>query len=267
MLPGLPRIATDRDITVVTAPRREVIEVRTDDTLTLYVMEPVTVPAGGGGSGGGLVGHTETPAITVPVGPAGTGGAWTLTPAGWRTTVAATAGDVLEWAPVLILGGGPAALDLVCVHGETIVRAASSRTATPATLGSMYTQGDAGTARLPTMKWTVQSGEPLSGVVTLALAYRAATSGEEGLILGHADAGARFTLTNLGAPGGTPTPTTVGASVSPGGGTSLPSVAPVQGTQIYLGTGGNPVTMPDGYHPVKRVAIDVSTLDIYELEG
>lgn len=51
MLPGLPPLPNDRDIVLVTEPVREVIEVRADDERVLYILEPVTVPDGGGGGG------------------------------------------------------------------------------------------------------------------------------------------------------------------------------------------------------------------------
>jgi hypothetical protein len=47
MLPGLPGLATDRDIAMVTQPQREIVELRTDTERVLYVMEPITVDSGG----------------------------------------------------------------------------------------------------------------------------------------------------------------------------------------------------------------------------
>jgi hypothetical protein len=201
MLPGLPGLPTNRDIAVVSQPQREIIEVRTDTERVLYIMEPVTVPDSGGGSGGGggLLGYAETSPLTAPVGPAGLNGAWTLTPGAWRLTVPASVGDILEWMPNVLLGGGPAALDLVCLNGgAAIIRALSSGTSTPGTYGSMYTQGDIGTAQLPTLKWVVRAGEVVSAHVTLALAYRAAGGGEEGLALGVLNVASRIMLTNEG---------------------------------------------------------------------
>lgn len=202
MLPGLPSLSANRDIAVVSQPQREIIEVRSDTERVLYVLEPVTVPdSGGGGSGGGggLLGYVETSALTTPVGPAGLDGAWTLTPGAWRLTVPASVDDILEWVPNVLLGGGPAALDLVCLDGSAaIIRALSSGTSVPSTYGSLYTQGDVGTARLPVLKWVVRAGEVVSGHVTLALAYRAAGVGEEGLALGVLNVASRIALANEG---------------------------------------------------------------------
>lgn len=41
MLPGLPQDPRDRDRVVVSAPRREVVEIRTDDQRVLHILEPI----------------------------------------------------------------------------------------------------------------------------------------------------------------------------------------------------------------------------------
>lgn len=190
-------IRPPRDVLRVDEPTREVVELTEDTERVLYIVEPVAVPDSGSG-GGGLRGFAQTAALLIPVTGAGLTGNWTLTPVAWRLTVPAVAGHVLEWSPSIMLGGGPAALDLAVVITGAATRYLSTGTATPAALGSMYTQGDYGTTRLPEQKLLVQSGDVVAGTVTLALVYRDTGSGDT-TTLGHATAPSRITLANLGA--------------------------------------------------------------------
>lgn len=279
-LPALPT-SSDRsaDIGVVVEPVREIVEVRTDDERAVYVVEPVVAtdaivptvladltdvadtapttgqvlgwtgstwaPASVGVDGvGGVVAFRRSPALPVISG-AGTAGAWTLGPILWRMAIPAAAGDLLDWnAASVLLGGGPAAIDLVCLKNNVPFRYLSSGTDTPAALGSMYSQGDFGAVRLPTQRWQVLADELVNGTVTLALAYRAAVPDAgtgvdtEPLAIGHAQAPARLTVTNLGP---------VGAASGGSGGSSGGSsgYAPITWGDLGVTPGAPAPTDPD----------------------
>jgi hypothetical protein len=191
-------IRTPEDVLRVVEPTREVVELIEDSERVLYIVEPVAVPdLGGGSGGGGLRGYAQTAALTTPITGAGLTGNWTLTPAGWRLTVPAVTGEVLDWSPSIHLGGGPAALDLAVVVAGVAARYLSTGTDTPSALGSMYVQGDFGTVRLPSQRLLVEEDDVVSATVTLALVYRATGSGDT-TTLGHVDAPSRITLANLG---------------------------------------------------------------------
>lgn len=182
----------------VTEPVRRTFESGTSADGVIYVVEPVTISPARPGAGG-VYAYTRVGPITTTAGPCGMTGAWTLTPTGWRGTVAARPGDLVEWSPAVVLGGGPAVLDLAAVVGGAAVRYASSGTVTPAERGhaGLFSQGDPGTTRLPALKWRVLEGDLASGTLTLALAYRAASTGDT-LVLGDPDAPSTVDITNLG---------------------------------------------------------------------
>lgn len=192
MLHGLPNLFFRRERPqIVPRQRRVVIELHSEqEGRVLHIVEngvaPVSVRA-----------FAETAAITgAPnVFACGTSGTWTLTPAGWRLTAKASIGDLMLWSPNALLQGGPAAFDVASVVGGAPVRWKSSGTSTPSALGSIYTQGDYGTARLTDQYWRVNTGDIASdGTVTLALGYRAGGA----MNLGHADGVSRFSLANYG---------------------------------------------------------------------
>lgn len=192
MLHALPPLLPERDPPQVIPRRsRRIIELFTEEEgRVLHIVEngvaPVSVRA-----------FAETAAITgAPnVFACGTSGAWTLTPAGWRLTVKASIGDLMLWSPNVLLQGAPAAFDVASVIGGTAARWKSSGTDTPAALGSIYTQGDYGTAALRDLYWRVGSQDIASdGTVTFALGYRAGG----GMNLGHADGVSRISLANHG---------------------------------------------------------------------
>lgn len=175
---------------VVPRQRRRIIELYTEtEGRVLHIVENGVAPAS-------VRAFAETAAITgAPnVFACGTSGTWTLTPAGWRLTVKASIGDLLLWSPNVLLQGAPAAFDVASVADGAAVRWKSSGTITPASLGSIYTQGDYGTARLTDQYWRVAGQDIVNGLVTLALGYRAGG----GMALGHADGVSRLSLTNHG---------------------------------------------------------------------
>lgn len=322
----------------VTEPVRRTFETGTSADGVVYVVEPVTVAPDGAGGSGGVHAYARVGPITTTAGPCGMTGDWTLTPVGWRGSVAARVGDLVEWSPAIVLGGGPAVLDLAAVIGGTAVRYASTGTGTPAERGhaGLFSQGDPGTTRLPALKWFVREGDLASGTLTLSLVYRAASTGDT-LVLGDPEAPSTVDITNLGAVGtgngeggsgggtssdavtwadvtegtpGAPPPTDVvtgtvpperiaGAAMFTGSGdpddqpadsevtrTAITGdlyvdvVAPAlwhlaadgwdrtaslrRETTLWLGT-GDPTVDLSGYHMARDVAIDVATLDIYEL--
>lgn len=191
MLHELPPLFPQRERPhVIPRQRRRVIELFTEEEgRVLHIVEngvaPVSVRA-----------FAETAGITGVdnVFACGTSGAWTLTPAGWRLTAKASIGDLLLWSPNALLQGGPAAFDVASVVAGAAVRWKSSGTDTPAALGSIYTQGDYGTAKLEEQWWRVDGDDIADGMVTLALGYR-----QGGIMsLGHADGVSRFSLANFG---------------------------------------------------------------------
>lgn len=322
----------------VIEPVRRVFETGTSADGVIHVVEPVAVgPAGGTGTGG-VHAYARVGPITTTAGPCGMTGEWTLTPDVWRGTVSAAVGHLVEWSPAVVLGGGPAVLDLAAVVGGTAVRYASTGTAAPAQRGhaGLFSQGDPGTTRLPALKWRVQEGDLANGMLTLALVYRAASTGDT-LVLGDPEAPSTIDVTNLGTVGGAgaggggetggstaitwedvnnavpgaPPPTDVvtgtvpaeriaGAAVFSGSGAPADQPADAEvtlsavvgdlyvdtvglglwhldavagwtrtaslrrETMLWLGT-GDPTVDLSGYHMVRNVAIDVATLDIYEL--
>jgi hypothetical protein len=192
MLHDLPPLFPQRERPhVIPRPRRRVIELYSEqEGRVLHIVEngvaPVSVRA-----------FAETAAITGvdDVFACGTGGAWTLTPAGWRLTVKASIGDLLLWSPNVLLQGGPAAFDVASVVDGTAVRWKSSGTDTPAALGSIYAQGDYGTAKLHEQWWRVGVNDLTDdGMITLALGYRQGSA----MSLGHADGVSRVSLANFG---------------------------------------------------------------------
>jgi hypothetical protein len=192
MLHDLPPLFPQREhIRVVPRQRRRIIELFTEEEgRVLHIIENGVAPVS-------LRAFAETAAITGAgnVFACGTTGTWTLTPAVWRLSGKASIGDVIEWSPNVLLQGGPAAFDLASVVDGEPVRWKSSGTDTPAALGSMYTQGDYGTARLPELPWRVSTNDiDDDGRVTLVLGYRAGG----GMSLGHADGVSRISLTNFG---------------------------------------------------------------------
>lgn len=176
---------------VVPRQRRKIIELYTDqEGRVLHIVENGVAPVS-------LRAFAETPALTGAgnVFACGTTGTWTLTPASWRLTGKASIGDLIEWSPNVLLQGAPAAFDLASVVDDEAVRWKSSGTSTPHALGSMYTQGDYGTARLPDLHWRVTAADVADdGTVTLALGYRAGGD----MALGHVSGVSRITLTNYG---------------------------------------------------------------------
>lgn len=136
-------------------------------------------------------------------GPCGVSGTWTVCPAAFRVTIAASAGDILIWNISAILGitaTSDAEFDLAAVDGSgNILRAKSSNTNTPLANGDggMYCWQN-NSRRLPSQQWQVQAGDIVSGNVTLALLYRASGSG---LSVGHATVyPSSVSVTNLGTP-------------------------------------------------------------------
>lgn len=191
MLEALPVYGSDRDRPVVPRARRRVVELHSEEEgRVLHIIESGVAPAG-------LRFYAETASLTTPVAPCGTTGDWTLTPTAWRVGGVAAIGDVLEWVPNVHLGGGPAAFDLAAVIDGEAVRWKSSGTAVPLELGSMYAQGDYGTARLPTLRWVVRGDEIDGGAVTLALGYREG-EGADDMTLGHASIASTISLADHG---------------------------------------------------------------------
>lgn len=189
MLGALPVYGPDRDRPVVPRARRRVVELFSEEEgRVLHIIESGVAPAG-------LRFFSETAALTTPIPLCGTTGDWTATPTAWHVGGRAAIGDVLEWAPNVHLGGGPAALDLAALVDGEPVRWKSSGTAVPLDLGSMYVQGDYGTARLPTLRWVVRADEIDAGTVTLALGYRA---GSGDMTLGHASIASTISLADHG---------------------------------------------------------------------
>lgn len=133
----------------------------------------------------------------------GVSGTWTVCPAAYRVTIAASAGDILVWNMSAILGitaTADAEFDLAAVDAAgAFLRCKSSNTNTPLTNGDggMYCW-QTNARRLPSQQWQVQAGDIVSGTVTLALLYRAAGSG---LSVGHATVyPSSVSITNLGTP-------------------------------------------------------------------
>jgi hypothetical protein len=192
MLHGLPPLFPQRVVReVVPRRRRVVIELYTEEEgRVLHIVENGVAPVS-------LRAFAETAAITGAgnVFACGTSGTWTLTPAAWRLSGKASPGDVVEWSPNLQLQGGPAAFDLASVVDGVAVRWKSSGTDTPAALGSMYAQGDYGTARLPVLPWRVNAADiDDDGRITLVLGYRAGGD----MSLGHVSGVSRISLSNFG---------------------------------------------------------------------
>jgi hypothetical protein len=140
-------------------------------------------------------------------GPCGVSGTWTVCPAAFRLSIAASAGDILLWNISAILGitaSSDAEFDLAAINNTVpgapvILRAKSSNTNTPLTNGDggMYCWQN-NSRRLPSQQWKVEAGDIVSGTVTLALLYRDAGSG---LSVGHASAyPSSVTITNFGTP-------------------------------------------------------------------
>lgn len=233
----------DRHRQVVPRARRQVVEYHDEqEGRVLHIVETGMAPVA-------LRDYAETPPLTTPVGPCGVAGDWTLTPVGWRLSVVAAIGDVLEWAPNLHLGGGPAAFDVASVVNGEPARWKSTGLPTPLTLGSMYVQGDYGTAALHTVRWMVQAADLAGGRITLALGYRDGSAEQDTTTLGHAGIASWISLVNHG----------------PVERISTEDVDPAQiGTQLYLGT-GDPTMSPGAYRAADNVAIDVQTLDIYQV--
>lgn len=192
MLHGVAPLFPQRHRARVVPPRRrKIIELFTEEEgRVLHIVENGVAPVS-------LRAFAETPAITGAgnVFACGTSGTWTLTPAGWRLTGKASIGDLLLWSPNVLLQGGPAAFDIASVVAGSPVRWKSSGTGTPAALGSIFTQGDYGTARLTELYWRVGADDVATdGTVTLALGYRAGGT----MALGHADGVSRISLANHG---------------------------------------------------------------------
>lgn len=193
MLYDLPPLFPQRDRpAVVPRPRRIVIELHTEqEGRVLHIVENGVAPAS-------VRAFAETPALTGAgnVFACGTTGAWTLTPAAWRLAVKASIGDLLRWSPPnVLLQGGPAVFDVASVVGGAPVRWKSSGTDTPNGYGSLYIQGDYGTARLFDLYWRVAAQDVAAdGTVTLALGYRAGGD----MSLGHADGVSLISLVNHG---------------------------------------------------------------------
>lgn len=185
--PLFPAVTRPR---VVPPSRRTIIELHTEEEgRVLHIVENGVAPVS-------LRAYAETPAITGAgnVFACGMDGAWTLTPAGWRLTVKAADGDLMLWSPNVLMQGGPAAFDVASVIDDQPVRWKSTGTGTPHPYGSMFLQGDYGTARLPEQHWRVTADDVADGRVTLALAYRAGGD----MTLGHADGLSRLSLANHG---------------------------------------------------------------------
>lgn len=179
----------DENRHVVPRARRRVVEWSSEEEgRVLHIVESGVAPSG-------LRHYAETAPIVTPITGCGTSGPWTLTPVAWRVGGLSAIGDVLEWSPNVHLGGGPAAFDLAAVVAGAPVRWKSSGTSTPLTLGSMYVQGDYGTARLPSLFWQVAADEIADGVVTLVLGYRA---GGGDMTLGHADVASVISVVDHG---------------------------------------------------------------------
>lgn len=243
MLHGLPPLFPPRArAQVIPRRRRVVIELHTEEEgRVLHIVEngvaPVSVRA-----------YAETPALTGGGNTfaCGASGPWTLTPAAWRLTGKASIGDLIEWSPNVLLQGGPAVFDLGSLVNNSARRWKSSGVNVPSPLGSMYTQGDYGTARLPVLHWRVAANDIADdGTVTLVLGYRAGGD----MTLGHVSGVSRVSLANFGPVDG---------------GAAEPFDSDVSGTRVWLGM-GDPDVVPENYHEVDNIAIDTDTLDIYEL--
>jgi len=192
MLHDLPPLFPQRDpVRVIPRRRRTIIELYTEEEgRVLHIVENGVAPTS-------VRAFVETAAITGAgnVFACGTTGTWTLTPAGWRLSAGASSGDLMRWSPLVLLQGASAAFDLASVVDGEPVRWKSSGTVTPAALGSIYTQGDYGTAKLDDLYWRVAGGDIADdGTVTLALGYRAGG----GMSLGHIDGVSRVSLANFG---------------------------------------------------------------------
>lgn len=230
-------------------PKREVVELDTAERRVIYVVEPVAAASLRGPQG--VRDHTVVGPRTDRIQGCGTTGAWTQCPSGWQPIIGAAVGHIVTWTPAVLAAGPPAALDLAAIVNGAPVRYASTGTATPAPLGhgGMYSQGDWGTVRLPTLHWVVRAGDLHNGLLTLALMYRN-QGGTNTFTIGHPDAGSYITATNLGPVAGT-----VGEDSGAAG----------SETSIWLGS-GSPTVMPENYHRVHNIAIDVTDLTFYELD-
>lgn len=234
----------------VLEPLRRVFETGTSSDGVVYIVEPVAVDPTGG-TGGGVRAYEHVGPITTTAGPCGMDGVWTATPTAWQAVIPAEVGHLVEWSPAIVLGGGPAALDLAAIVAGAPARYASSGTATPNPKGhgGLFSQGDPGTTRLPVLKWRVQAGDLEAGNLTLALCYRAATTGDT-LTLGDVEAPSTIDVTNLGH---------VGGGTGTGGGTGDAS-APITWDDVNNGTpGAPPPTDPIGGTVVPERLPGVST--------
>ena len=128
-----------------------------------------------------------------------TSSAWTLAPADYDVTIAASVGDVLLFDPsMLVQVGADAELDVVSVVGGLPARYYSTGTAVagPNGHGGLYI-GTGFNRSLKTVRWIVAAEDISGGAVTLALLRRNGS----GVTFGHAVYPGQVNVTNLG---GTP---------------------------------------------------------------
>lgn len=144
-----------------------------------------------------LKAFSTTGMVTGTFGPAGDSGTWTLCPAQYRVTVAASIGDRLLWTPGFLHQSDQEAMfDLASVVDGVAARYRSSGTNAPATAGygGLYTAATLGRG-MRAVWWTVTAEDLDDGTVTLALAYRDSGSGN---VMGHGSVAGDIVLTNAG---------------------------------------------------------------------
>lgn len=157
---------------------------------------------GAPGRDGVLKSWTRTPSTIEIFGPCGDSGTWTLCPASYRPEPkVAVAGDRILWSPDFVhQNTQEAAYDIASVVAGEAVRYLSSGTSTPLAGGYAKLYMVAGWPRSLSDVWFDVEAEDLDadGKITLALAYRAAGSGN---MMGNAFIPGYVVVANAG-PGG-----------------------------------------------------------------
>ena len=157
----------------------------------------------------GIQSYSSTGPFAATFGPCGVGvSTWLVSPAAFRRSVTAVAGNLLDWKPSAIVGAvtatSDAEFDLAAINNTdpvnpVILRCLSSGTNTPLAngAGGLYCWAN-NSRRLPAVEdWEVQAGDIVGGTVTLALLYKNTGSG---LSIGHGTVYPnRVTLTNKGS--------------------------------------------------------------------
>jgi hypothetical protein len=159
-------------------------------------------PPGADGQDGVLKAFAQTPSTIEPFGPCGDSGTWTLCPTSYRPEpIVASVGDRILWTPAFVhQNNQEAAFDLASVISGAPARYLSSGTSTPLAGGYAGLYMVNGWPRSLNPTWYTVAAEDLdtNGKITLALAYRAAGSGN---MMGNAFIPGYVVIANMG-PGG-----------------------------------------------------------------